>query len=326
MEKVLSGMRPTGRLHIGHYFGALKNWVKLQDKYECYYFIADWHALTTNFENPENIKELRREMILDWLSVGIDINKATLFVQSKNIFHAELYLLLSMITPIGWLERCPTYKEMKAEITDKDLSGLGFLGYPVLQTADIIMYSAKYVPVGVDQMPHIEISREIVRRFHHLYECDIFVEPEGLLTDVPKLLGLDGRKMSKSYGNAIMLTDDLKHVESEILKMVTDTNRKRKSDPGNPEICPVFDYHKVFSNEDEREFIVDGCKNAKIGCIECKKILIKHLLEFLEPIQVKRSNLEKEIKDVDEFLSESQKKSCTVAEKMMTSVRNALKI
>lgn len=326
MERVLSGMRPTGRLHIGHYFGALKNWVKLQDQYECYYFIADWHALTTNFENPENIKELRREMILDWLSVGIDINKATLFIQSKNIFHAELYLLLSMITPIGWLERCPTYKEMKSEITDKDLSGLGFLGYPVLQTADIIMYSAKYVPVGVDQMPHIEISREIVRRFHHLYGCSIFVEPEGLLTDVPKLLGLDGRKMSKSYGNAIMLTDDLKHVESEILKMVTDTNRKRKSDPGNPDICPVFDYHKVFSSDEERKFIIDGCKNAKIGCIECKRILIKHLVEFLEPIQAKRSNLEKEIKDVDEFLSESQKKSCMVAENMMISVRNALKI
>ncbi|MEF3254099.1 MAG: tryptophan--tRNA ligase [Deferribacterales bacterium] len=326
MEKVLSGMRPTGRLHIGHYFGALKNWVKLQDKYECYYFVADWHALTTNFENPENIKELRKEMVLDWLSVGIDPKKSTLFVQSKNIYHAELYLLLSMITPIGWLERCPTYKEMKAEITDKDLSGLGFLGYPVLQTADIIMYSAKYVPVGVDQLPHIEISREIVRRFHHLYNCNIFVEPEGLLTDVPKLLGLDGRKMSKSYGNAIMLTDDLKYIESEILKMVTDTNRKRRSDPGNPDICPVYDYHKVFSTDEEREFIVDGCKNAKIGCIECKRILIKHIVEFLEPIQEKRRKLESEISDIDEFLDEGQRRSCEVAEAMMIKVREALKI
>lgn len=326
MEKVLSGMRPTGRLHIGHYFGALKNWVKLQDKYECYYFVADWHALTTNFENPENIKELRKEMVLDWLSVGIDPKKSTLFVQSKNIYHAELYLLLSMITPIGWLERCPTYKEMKAEITDKDLSGLGFLGYPVLQTADIIMYSAKYVPVGVDQLPHIEISREIVRRFHHLYNCNIFVEPEGLLTDVPKLLGLDGRKMSKSYGNAIMLTDDLKYIESEILKMVTDTNRKRRSDPGNPDICPVYDYHKVFSTDEEREFIVDGCKNAKIGCIECKRILIKHIVEFLEPIQEKRRKLESEISDIDEFLDEGQRWSCEVAEAMMIKVREALKI
>ncbi len=326
MDKVLSGMRPTGRLHIGHYFGALKNWVKLQDNYECYYFIADWHALTTNFENPENIKELRREMLLDWLSVGIDIKKSTLFIQSKNIYHAELFLLLSMITPVGWLERCPTYKELKAEITDRDLSCLGFLGYPVLQTADIIMYSAKYVPVGVDQLPHIEISREIVRRFHHLYDCNIFVEPEGLLTDVPKLLGLDGRKMSKSYGNAIMLTDDLKLVESNILKMITDTNRKRKSDPGDPEVCPVFDYHKVFSTEEERTEIIDGCKGAKIGCIDCKRILVRHIIEFLDPIQKKRAELEKEIDDVDQFLAETQDRSCKVAQEMMEKVRAVLKI
>jgi tryptophanyl-tRNA synthetase len=326
MERVLSGMRPTGRLHVGHYFGALKNWVRLQDNYECFYFIADWHALTTNFENPENIKELRREMLLDWLSVGINPDKATLFIQSKNIFHAELYLLLSMITPVGWLERCPTYQELRAEITDKDLSCLGFLGYPVLMTADIIIYGARYVPVGVDQLPHIEISREIVRRFHYLYNCGVFVEPEGLLTEVPKLLGLDGRKMSKSYGNAIMLTDDLKKVESDILKMVTDTNRKRKSDPGNPDVCPVFDYHKVLSSEDEKNFIIDGCKNAKIGCIECKKILIRHMTEFLEPIQAKRAVLEKELTDVDEFLAESQQHACDVAEKMMLKVREVLKI
>ncbi|MCX8083332.1 MAG: tryptophan--tRNA ligase [Calditerrivibrio sp.] len=326
MYKVLSGMRPTGRLHIGHYFGALKNWVKLQDSYECYYFVADWHALTTNFENPENIKELRREMILDWLSVGIDPKKSTLFVQSKNIYHAELFLLLGMITPVSWLERCPTYKEMKAEITDRDLSCLGFLGYPVLQTADIVMYSAKYVPVGVDQLPHIEISREIVRRFHHLYDCDVFVEPEGLLTDVPKLLGLDGRKMSKSYGNAIMLTDDLKVVESNILKMITDTNRKRKSDPGNPEVCPVFDYHKVFSTEDEKSEIVIGCTTAKIGCIDCKKILIKHIVEFLEPIQKKRYDLDRSIQDIDEFLSDGQKKACEVASNIMERVRQVLKL
>jgi tryptophanyl-tRNA synthetase len=326
MEKVLSGMRPTGRLHIGHYFGALKNWVKLQDSYDCYYFIADWHALTTNFENPENIKELRREMLLDWLSVGIDINRSTLFIQSKNIYHAELFLLLSMITPVGWLERCPTYKELKSEITDRDLSCLGFLGYPVLQTADIIMYSAKYVPVGVDQLPHIEISREIVRRFHHLYGCNIFVEPEGLLTDVPKLLGLDGRKMSKSYGNAIMLTDDLKTVESNILKMVTDTNRKRRSDPGDPSVCPVFDYHKVFSLESERDEIVDGCKGARIGCIDCKRILIKHIIGFLEPIQLKRKQLEKEIDDIDQYLKNTQEKACIVATKMMEKVREVLKI
>lgn len=326
MDRVLSGMRPTGKLHIGHYFGALQNWVSLQDKYECFYFIADWHALTTNYENPEDIVSLRREMLLDWLSVGIDINKSTIFIQSKNIYHAELFLLLSMITPISWLERCPTYKEIRAEVKDKDLSNLGFLSYPVLQTADIIIYNAKYVPVGVDQLPHLEISREIVRRFHFLYKNDLFVEPEGLLTKVPKLLGTDGRKMSKSYGNAIMLSEDFKSIEKKIKTMITDTNRKLRSDPGNPNICPVFDYHKVFSNEEEKSYVTEGCKNAKIGCIDCKKILIKNIFIFLEPIQSKRKEYENIVDDVDDFLKKSQQKANEVARNTVEKVKNILRI
>ena len=326
MDRVLSGMRPTGKLHIGHYFGALKNWIGLQDKYDCFYFIADWHALTTNYENPENIKELRKEMILDWLSVGLDPDKCTMFVQSKNIYHAELFLFLSMLTPVSWLERCPTYKEIRQENKDKDLSNLGFLAYPVLQTADIIMYNAKYVPVGVDQMPHLEISREIVRRFHFLYKNEIFVEPNGLLTDVPKLLGSDGRKMSKSYGNAIMLSEDLKSVEKKVMRMMTDTDRKLKTDPGDPKKCPAFDYHKVFSTEEEMEYVQKGCKSASIGCVECKKIILKHMIEFLEPIQDKRKKYEKEISDADEFLKDSQAKANEVALQTMEKVRKALKI
>ncbi|MBZ4671980.1 MAG: trpS [Deferribacteraceae bacterium] len=326
MDRVLSGMRPTGKLHIGHYFGALQNWVSLQDKYECFYFIADWHALTTNYENPEDIVSLRKEMLLDWLSVGIDVNKSTLFVQSKNIYHAELFLLLSMITPVSWLERCPTYKEIRDEVKDKDLSNLGFLSYPVLQTADIIIYNAKYVPVGVDQLPHLEISREIVRRFHFLYKSELFVEPEGLLTKVPKLLGTDGRKMSKSYGNAIMLSEDFKSIEKKIKTMMTDTNRKLRTDPGNPDICPVFDYHKVFSNEEEKSYVTEGCKNAGIGCIDCKKILIKNLFTFLEPIQNKRKEFENIIDDVDDFLSKSQQKANEVAKDTVEKVRKILRI
>jgi len=326
MDKVLSGMRPTGRLHIGHYYGALKNWVDLQDKYDCYYFVADWHALTTNYENPEDIIENRKQLVLDWLSVGLDPEKCTMFVQSHNKHHAELSLLLSMITPVPWLERCPTYKEIKQEQTNKDLSNLGFLSYPVIMSADIIMYDAKYVPVGEDQLPHLEITREIIRRFHHLYNCEVFVEPKGLLTEVPRLPGLDGRKMSKSYGNAIMLSEDLKEVETKLKRMKTDTNRQRLSDPGNPELCPVFDYHKVFSTEEERGEITEGCTKASIGCMDCKKILMKHMFALLEPIQERRNKFENEISDIDEFLKPMQEKANNEAACMMDKVRKALKI
>jgi len=328
MDIVVSGMRPTGKLHIGHFFGALKNWVSLQKKYSCYYFIADLHALTTNFEHPENIKEMRREMVIDWLSVGIDIDKSVVFVQSQNIYHSELFMFLSMVTPVSWLERCPSYKELKSEFEKQgqDISNLGFLGYPVLMTGDIIMYDAKYVPVGIDQLPHIEISREIVRRFNSIYNRALFIEPEALITDVPKLPGLDGRKMSKSYNNTILLSEEFKSVETKILRMKTDTNRKRRTDKGNPDICPVFDYHKVFSTDDEKKEVVYGCRNAKIGCIDCKKILIKHMLEFLAPIQEKRAEYEKKIDDIDDLLKDSQNKANKMAERKMELVKGTLKL
>lgn len=324
-KRVYSAMRPTGELHIGHYFGALKNWVKMQDEYDCFYAVADWHALTTNFDNPENIKDMRRQMILNWLAVGVDPNKSTIFVQSHNLYTAELYLLLGMITPVSWLERCPTYKEMIQALSSKDISNYGFLGYPVLMTADIIMYNANYVPVGVDQIPHVEMSREIARRFNNFYK-KVFIEPEAMLTDIPKLPGLDGRKMSKSYGNAIGLSEDFASVEKKVKTMITDPKRQRKTDPGDPNVCPVFDYHKVFSTEAERADIVKGCTSASIGCIDCKKILIKHLEEFLTPIHEKLAKYEAEIKDIDEFLAPHQKKANEEAGKMMEKVRSAIKI
>lgn len=319
-------MRPTGELHIGHYFGAIENWVKLQDEYECFFAVADWHALTTTYENPENIKEMRKQMILNWLSVGLNPEKCTIFIQSHNLYTSELYLLLGMLTPVSWLERCPTYKEMIQALSGKEISNYGFLGYPVLMTADIIMYLTNFVPVGIDQIPHIELAREIVRRFSNLYGENIFIEPEAILTKVPKLSGLDGRKMSKSYNNSIMLSEDFSIVEKKLRTMVTDTNRVRKTDAGNPKICPVFEYHKVFSTDEERNNITNGCCNALIGCIDCKKILIKHMEEFLAPIHEKRACFEKEIKDIDEFLSPFQEKANNLAASVMERVRKVVKI
>ena len=328
MDVVLSGMRPTGNLHLGHYFGAIKNWVNLQKSYECYFFVADLHALTTHFEDTSLIKTYTKEMVLDWLACGLDLKKSTIFIQSKNIYHSELFLFLSMITPVGLLERCPTYKEMRTEFekSGKILSNFGFLGYPVLMTADIIIYDAKYVPVGIDQVPHIEITREIARKFNNLYNEYIFKEPEPLVTESPKLPGTDGRKMSKSYNNAILLSEDLQSVENKILTMKTDTNRKRKSDPGNPFICPVYEYHKIFSSDDEKNIVIDGCTNAKIGCIECKKIVVKHIIEFLDPIQARRKKLENEIEDLDLFLGESQERANLKAGLKMNDVRKCLRL
>jgi tryptophanyl-tRNA synthetase len=319
-------MRPTGRLHLGHYFGALKNWVKLQDEMDFFYGVADWHALTTNFEDPSDIKENTRQVVLDWLSVGLDINKSTVFIQSHNLAHAELYLLLGMVTPVSWLERTPTYKEQQREIEGKDLSNFGFLGYPVLMTADIIIYDAAFVPVGIDQVPHVELSREIVRHFHSLYNTTVFVEPKPLLTELPKLPGLDGRKMSKSYNNSITLSEDLNNVKQKLLKMITDTNRKLRKDPGEPNVCPCYEYHKVFSTKDELSSIATDCRLASIGCIDCKKILLWHVNEFLEPIQSVRKKLEKEVIDIKEFLAESQKKANLTAGQTVSRVRDALKI
>ncbi len=319
-------MRPTGLLHLGHYFGALENWVKMQETMDCFFAVADWHALTTNYDNPENIKENTRQLIIDWLSVGLDPKKSTMLIQSHNKAHAELFLLLGMITPVSWLERTPSYKEIQNELSNKDLANYGFLGYPVLMTSDIVLYDSNYVPVGLDQVPHVELSREIVRRFHALYNKEVFVEPQPMLTKVSKLPGLDGRKMSKSYNNSITLGEDAASVELKLKRMVTDTNRVKRSDPGNPDLCPAFDYHKVFSTEEERAEIRKGCTGAAMGCIDCKMILIKHVQALLEPIREKRKRYEAEITDVAEFLLDSQVKANTVAEQTVSRVRRALQI
>ncbi|MEJ5226925.1 tryptophan--tRNA ligase [Thermodesulfovibrio sp.] len=291
MDRVLSGMQPSGPLHLGNLIGALSNWVRIQDKYECYFFVADWHALTTGYGNPSQIRDYTIDLLMNFLSAGLDPEKSTIFIQSQVPEHAELHIFLSMITPLGWLERVPTYKEKKEQIKDKDLDTYGFLGYPVLQTADIIIYRAKYVPVGIDQVPHLEISREIARRFNYLYGNDFFPEPEALLTEFPKVPGTDGRKMSKSYGNAIYLSDDEKTVTEKLRTMVTDPARKRKTDKGNPQVCPVFDLQKIFSTEDERQEITKGCTTATIGCLDCKAILIKHVINLMKPIWEKRQHL-----------------------------------
>ncbi len=318
-EIVLSGMRPSGPLHLGHWVGALSNWVKLQDIYECYYEIATWHALTTEYENPYELKQWIKEMLVDWISVGLDPEKCVMFNQSDVKEHAELHLILSMLVPVPWLERVPTYKEQQREIANRDLSTYGFLGYPVLQTADIIIYKANWVPVGEDQVPHVELAREIVRRFNNFYG-ETFPEPQAYLTPVPRLPGTDGRKMSKSYGNAILLKDLPEEVERKILPMITDTRRKRREDPGEPEDCPVYDYHKVFSSQEERNEIEAGCRSAGIGCIDCKKILIKNLKNFMDPIRERRENLLKTPGLVEEILKDGAQKAKMKASQTMEEV------
>lgn len=316
---VLSGMRPSGPLHLGHWVGALSNWVKLQEEYECYYEIATWHALTTEYENPYELKEWIREMLVDWISVGLDPEKCVMFNQSDVKEHTELHLLLSMLVPVSWLERVPTYKEQQREIVNRDLSTYGFLGYPVLQTADIIIYKANWVPVGEDQVPHVEFAREIVRRFNNFYG-ETFPEPQAYLTPVPRLPGTDGRKMSKSYGNAILLKDSQEDVERKIIPMITDTRRKRRTDPGEPEDCPVYDYHRVFSSQEERNEIEAGCRSAKIGCIDCKKILIKNLKKFMDPIRERKEKLFATKGLVEEILANGVKKAKTRASQTMEEV------
>ncbi len=322
-ERVLSGMQSSGRIHIGNLVGALSNWVKLQDKYDCYYFVADWHSLTTGYADTSSIRESTRDILINFLAAGLDPEKCTIFIQSRVIEHAELHLLLSMITPLGWLERVPTYKEKQVELKERDLSTYGFLGYPLLQTADIIIYRAKYVPVGIDQVPHLEISREIARRFNYLYG-EIFPEPEALLTEFPKVPGTDGRKMSKSYDNAVYLSDDPKVVEQKIRTMVTDPARVKKTDKGNPELSPVFQLHKVFSSKDEQDEIVKGCTTAGIGCIDCKKILIKNLFAVMEPIWEKRNSLIQHPEILSGVIDRGTEKAKRVTEDTMKRVRDAM--
>jgi tryptophanyl-tRNA synthetase len=401
-KRVLSGMRPTGRLHIGHYFGALQNWIRLQNdpQYECFYFIADWHALTTDYADTSFVAQNTIEIGIDWLAAGLDPDKSTLFVQQWVPEHAELNLLLSMITPLGWLERVPTYKEALENIKDKDLHTLGFLGYPVLQTADIVMYgepdSELVVPVGEDQKSHVELGREIVHRFNTLYrrtfkshvyasentqvwrllerpllgpfappsaaqlsledqqrieigirhrilesgldnfkernpaiahfldETDILSEPEAMLTRTPRIPGLDGRKMSKSYGNAIMLSESDDDIRKKTKVMVTDPARKRRQDPGNPDVCPVFDWHKLFSPPETQAWSADGCRTAGIGCIECKAKMADHLINWIEPIRQRRQDFERDPQQVLEYLDTGSKRARLVAQQTMDRVREAV--
>jgi tryptophanyl-tRNA synthetase len=323
MQIIVSGMRPTGRLHLGHFHGALENWLRLQQEYQCYFFVADWHALTTDYATPQGIQQNTLEMVMDWLSIGLDPARAVLFRQSQVKEHAELHLIYSMITPVPWLERNPTYKEQIKELTGKDLSTYGFLGYPVLQAADITIYKANKVPVGVDQAPHVELTREIVRRFNQLYQ-PIFPEPEVLLTEAQKVPGLDGRKMSKSYGNAVFLSDTPQEIDQKLSRMTTDPARVRRSDPGEPEKCPAFQLHKIYCTPEEIEQVSVGCRTAGIGCLECKRVMIKHVIDDLAPFREKRAHYEKKPAEVERILAEGIDVAQQAAAATMTEVRGTL--
>lgn len=323
METIVSGARPTGRLHLGHLHGALNNWVRLQDGYRCFFFVADWHALTTDYASPQGIEQNTLEMVMDWLSVGLDPKRCVLFRQSRIKEHAELHLLLSMITPVSWLERNPTYKEQMRELEGRDLSTYGFLGYPVLQAADIIMYKAHKVPVGVDQAPHVELTREIVRRFNQVYR-PIFPEPEVLLTETQKLPGLDGRKMSKSYNNAVFLSDSPKEIDQKLSRMMTDPARVTRKDPGEPEKCPAFQLHKIYCTPEEIDYVSKGCRTAGIGCLDCKKVMIKHVVEELSPFREKRAAYEQRPMDAEDVLVAGNRVAQKQAAETMSEVRSAL--
>jgi tryptophanyl-tRNA synthetase len=325
-KRVLSGMRSTGKLHLGNYVGALDNWVRMQDEYECFFCVVDWHALTTDYADTSQVKQNSVEVALDWLAAGLDPEKSVIFIQSHVPAHAELHLLLSMITPLGWLERVPTYKEQRENIKDKDLGTYGFLGYPVLQAADILMYKADVVPVGEDQVAHIELTREIARRFNGFYRHggNVFPEPQVLLTRAPKLPGTDGRKMSKSYGNAILLTDPEPLVRQKLKTMVTDPARVRRCDPGNPDVCPVGDLHKIFSDCATMDKVNVGCRSAGIGCIECKSWAADALVQLLSPMQERRKKFEENPRLAWDILEAGSERACKVAAQTMDGVRDAM--
>ena len=391
--RVLSGMRPTGRLHLGHYHGVLKNWVKLQSEYECFFFVADWHALTTHYEDPHIIQESVWDMVVDWLAAGVDPNNATLFIQSRIPAHAELHVLLSMITPLSWLERVPSYKDQQLQLGDRDLSTYGFLGYPLLQSADILIYRAGIVPVGEDQVAHVELTREVARRFNHLYGREpgyeqraeeaikkmgkknaklyrelrtaymeqgdrealstarallerqknialgdkerlfgflegggkiILPEPQALLTHAPKMPGLDGRKMSKSYDNVISLRESPAEVEKKLRTMPTDPARVHRTDPGNPEKCPVWDFHLVYSDQEKKEWVQNGCRSAKIGCLECKQLIIDAVLTELKPIQERAAEFSRDPLAVKNIIAVGTKRAQEAAEDTLAEVRAAI--
>jgi tryptophanyl-tRNA synthetase len=324
-KRILSGMRPTGPLHLGNLHGALANWVEIQEEYDCFFFIADWHALTSNYEDPSETTGFVEEMMIDWLSAGLDPEKSTLFVQSLVPEHAELFLYLSMLTPVPWLERNPTYKDQIVQLDNKDLSTFGFLGYPVLQAADIIMYKANGVPVGIDQVPHVEITREIARRFNFLYG-DVFPEPDAILTKTSKILGLDRRKMSKSYNNAVYLSDTADDIAKKVSQMITDPQRMRRADPGNPDICNVFEFHKIYSDRATWEAIDPQCRSAEIGCVECKKMMAASLIKAMRPLHERRDHFRSKPELVKKIIASGSEKARSVARETMEQVRAAIKI
>ena len=324
-KRILSGMRPTGKLHLGHLVGALANWVKLQDEYDCFFMVADWHALMSEYENTDLLKANMLDNVLDWLACGVDPEKTTIFVQSQVPEHLELYFILSLITPLGLLERCPTYKEQLRQVDNRDLSTYAFLGYPVLQAADILLYKADCVPVGEDQLPHLELTRQIVRKFNHLYKTTCFTEPQALLTQTTRLLGLDGRKMSKSYNNYIALTDAPEVVSKKVQSMFTDPERIRVVDCGHPDKCSVYSYYEAFAPLLKNQ-IHERCTKAKIGCTECKKELAVLLINLLAPIQEKRQVLQKDKHKIEEILCSGRQKASLLAAKTISQVRGLLKI
>jgi tryptophanyl-tRNA synthetase len=329
--RIVSGFRPTGRLHLGHLWGALRNWIRLQSQHECFFFIADWHALTDGYEKTSGLSQHGIDMLIDWLAAGLDPQRVVMFRQSAIKEHAELHVLLSMVVPTPWLLRNPTIKEHARElglIEGEDEQALtqinyGLLGYPVLQAADVIVYKARGVPVGIDQVPHIELTREIVRRFNRLYG-EVFPEPDALLTEVPKIPGTDGRKMGKSYNNAVFLGDDPKDIDAKLSRMVTDPRRQRRTDPGDPKDCPAFNLHRVYCTADEIAYVTKGCRTAGIGCLECKKIMIKHVIADLDPIRERRSQLERRPDEVRDILADGNHRAQSVAAETMAEVRRAM--
>jgi len=329
-KRVLSGMRSTGKLHLGNYVGALANWVKLQNdpQYDCFFFIADWHALTTDYADTSRVKQNCLEVALDWLAAGLDPERSTMFIQSHVLQHAELHLLFSMVTPLGWLERVPTYKEQQQNLKEKDLNTYGFLGYPVLQAADILIYQADLVPVGEDQVAHIELTREIARRFNQFYKrrdgSEVLPEPQVLLTPTPKLPGTDGRKMSKSYNNYIELSEPEESIRAKLKTMVTDPARVRRTDPGNPDVCPVGDLHKIFSSGETNAKVQSGCRSAGIGCIECKGWAADSLVRTLAPMQERRRKYEQKPALAWEIIEAGSEKARKRAEQTMQEVRSAM--
>ncbi|MEG6505648.1 tryptophan--tRNA ligase [Nitratidesulfovibrio sp. 1201_IL3209] len=322
-KRTVSGMRPTGPLHLGHYFGVLRNWVEMQHEMEAFFFVADWHALTSDYADPSRIRDFVPELVTDWVAAGLDPEKCVMFQQSHIKEHAELHLILSMITPVSWLERNPTYKEQKQEVVNKDLGNYGFLGYPVLMASDILIYHPKWVPVGQDQLPHLELTREIARRFNFLYG-EYFPEPEARLTPAAKCPGLDGRKMSKSYGNAIYLRDTMEEITPKVRGMFTDTNRLRKSDPGNPDVCNLFPYHELMATPEQQAEIRQGCTSASLGCVDCKKIFLDNLGAFLGPLHERRAALLANPKGIQDILEAGDTRARAEAARIMDGVRSRI--